>query len=333
MDRRHRRDAVLAGKDSCMPLPLRDLSSAQTRSVESWRDWIGQAYFELEVQTPDSEAFEGEMQCWEAGAFGLSVVRSSSVLYRRRRESCRSGGGRILVTVPLEGEVEFSQFRRQAKCASGTFVLEASDEPYEFAHAPSSRLLVFRAEESALRDRVHDVRRFFATGISARDGLGRLFADFLHLSLPHVVRDPARLLPLLGPQLLDLLGAALESEPGAIGSSLSAVKAAHLARVDAYIRQHLRDPELSLEQIAVGCGVSLRYLHRLFHDAGSTGRQWIRDRRLRVAHDLLIQPDRNVSIAALAYRVGFSDHAQFSRAFRAKFGCSPREARARHRPG
>ena len=306
--------------------PSNDKAS-RTQSVSCWRDWISQTYFELDVQTPDPRAFDGCLEHWDAGAFGLSRVTSTAILYRRQRETCRRSGQRILITIPLDGVVEFSQFKRQARCTPGSLFLEASDEPYELRQTSASGLLVLRVDESALRDRVCDVRRFFATRVESGHGLGRLFVDFLTLSMPYIADDPTRMLPVVGPHLLDLLGTALDGETQALDSPLTAVKVAHLARVDAFIAEHLRDPELSLDTVASSCRISVRYLQKLCQDAGMTGRERIRDHRLRVARDLLGRGDRRFSIASIAYRVGFSDHASFSRAFRHKFGCSPRDMR------
>jgi AraC-like DNA-binding protein len=300
-----------------------------TQSLGTWRDWISSTYFDLDVQAGPS-AFRGELARWETGAFGVSTVRTAPILYRRRKESCAGGVARFLVTLPTEGAIRFSQFGREAICDAGDFVIESGDEPYELAQARPASLMVFRADENALRDRVRDVRRFSASRIDARQGAGRLFADFLRLSVPHIAQDPDRLLPRLGPQLLDLLALALEDQPHALHSGLSAVKSAHLARVDRYIERHLADPSLSLEAVAGACGISLRYLHRLFQSAETTGQGWIRDRRLRRAQEML-RSGSGRSIAEIAYGVGFNDQAHFARSYRAKFGCSPSEDRARMR--
>ncbi|UDL93937.1 AraC family transcriptional regulator [Lichenihabitans sp. PAMC28606] len=312
---------------SILPQPS---GSSRTQSLGSWQSLVSKTYFDLDLSSPTSQSFEGVLGSWEFGAFGVSILQSTPVMYRRRRESCGSHAARILVTVPIEGRIDFSQFNRQAVCGTGGFVIEASDEPYVFAQAISSKLLVFRANEDALRDRVHDLRSAFATVVDGRNGLGGMFVDVLTLAAARIARDPERLLPRLGPHLLDLLALALEGEPKALGSSLSCVKAGHLARVDRHIEEHLSDPDLSLGEVARACGLSLRYLHRLFHDAGSTGGQYIRDRRLDLANHLLQRaPTGGGSIASLAYRVGYSDQAHFSRAFKAKFGHSPSESRAR----
>jgi AraC-like DNA-binding protein len=60
----------------------------------------------------------------------------------------------------------------------------------------------------------------------------------------------------------------------------------------------------------------------------ATGRSpaaWLMERRLGLAHRLLTTS--RDGIAAIATRVGFEDAFHFSRRFRARYGCSPRQAR------
>ena len=129
----------------------------------------------------------------------------------------------------------------------------------------------------------------------------------------------------MGTQLIDLLAVSLQQHPDALQSSQSAVRDAHLVRIAAHVRRHLCDPELSPERIAQACGISLRYLHQLFKETGQSVSQWIRDLRLQSAHEALSRASRPTSVAQIAYATGFSDHAQFTHAFRKKFGHPPGE--------
>ena len=56
---------------------------------------------------------------------------------------------------------------------------------------------------------------------------------------------------------------------------------------------------------------------------------WIRDQRLAAAREDLANASDKRSIGEIAYARGFADQAQFSRAFRARYGITPKEARLR----
>ena len=71
-------------------------------------------------------------------------------------------------------------------------------------------------------------------------------------------------------------------------------------------------------------GFSIRYLHQLFHEAGTTPRGWLYDRRLDRARSMLLKSGQVApAIHSIALRVGFKDPSHFSRAFKARYGSSP----------
>jgi AraC-like DNA-binding protein len=124
---------------------------------------------------------------------------------------------------------------------------------------------------------------------------------------------------------------ALHADPRALTSGSTAVREAHLTRIDAFVRRHLEDPELDPERIAAACGISIRYLHELFGDTDLTVGQWIRRQRLEACRTSLGNAASRESIATIAYRWGFAGQSQFSRAFKAEFGLSPKDFRERTR--
>lgn len=148
-------------------------------------------------------------------------------------------------------------------------------------------------------------------------GVGKLFSDYLQLSMRHCGVDQSpQALMLMGQQLLDLLALTLQESPSVLHSNLSVVQNAHLARVEAYARQHLHDASLSLSTLAQVNGISLRYLHSLFVGTPYTAAQWLRELRLQKAYELLQTAPSHTTVAHIAYACGFSDQAQFSHAFK-----------------
>jgi AraC-like DNA-binding protein len=100
-------------------------------------------------------------------------------------------------------------------------------------------------------------------------------------------------------------------------------------RVRAFVALRLRDPDLSPRSIAAAHHVSVRRLHQMFRDEPQTIAALIRSRRLEKCRaDLTEQP--HLSVATIAARWGFADPAHFSRLFKAQYGCTARDFRARH---
>ena len=113
----------------------------------------------------------------------------------------------------------------------------------------------------------------------------------------------------------------------ALDSSVSSIRAAHLHRAEQYIRDNLKDPDLGPAQVAGACGISLRYLQRLFAEREQSINGFIRDKRLNRCAEELRGGSRAASVAEIAYRWGFSDQSRFSRLYKSQFGCTPTETR------
>ncbi len=107
-----------------------------------------------------------------------------------------------------------------------------------------------------------------------------------------------------------------------------------LSRILDYIGQNLSDPELSPPRVADQFGISVRYLHKLFVQFGTTFSAHVTAERLkRIKWDLEVSSGRRPSISALAYRWGFNDLSTFHRAFKKQFGCTPSNSHARDLAG
>ena len=102
-----------------------------------------------------------------------------------------------------------------------------------------------------------------------------------------------------------------------------------LQEVLRYIDVHLSDPSLSTAAVAAACGISQRYLSFLLKENGTPFSDLVWDKRLQIARRWLSSSrPSEVSIAEIAFRVGFKSPAHFSRMFKRVCGKGPREYRA-----
>ncbi len=297
--------------------------------ADYWSECIASAYFPLALDFAHAETFRGRLSLSALGEVSLSHLESEPLRYRRQtRHLAQDAHESFLLTIPERADFEFSQRGRSTVCAPGGFVLERSGEPYEFVYGRPNALWVLKIPERALRLRVAAPDGLCAMRFDASSGGGALFVDFVRLTARRLPELDAEAAGQLGRQVLDLLGLALARQmPG--DSDESAVQAAHRRRIEAHIRKHLGDTELSPAGIAAACGVSVRYLHRLFQPTGRSVTDWIRELRLDACREALAAGEPGLAIGALAYRWGFADQAHFCRAFKARFGMSPGEARRR----
>jgi len=297
-----------------------------------WHEAIAATYFPLDLQFAEPDRFSGDLSIWELGDFSLSRNTSAGLMYRRLRHHL--GGEReeqFLVTVPAHSEVSFTQGGREVRCGPGGFFLERSHEPYEFSHAERADMWVMKVKAKLLSGLIRSPDRFCSIQFDAQNGLGGLFTDMLHLIPSHFdsMSEDAR--TLVGRQLIEVLVLAIQGDERTLTSGSSTIREAHLTRIESFARRNLGKADLDPEMIARACGISTRYLHELFRDTKHTLGQWIREQRLEACHAALRDRTNRQTVAETAYRFGFGDQAQFSRAFKAQYGLAPRELRERTR--
>ncbi|WP_049831008.1 helix-turn-helix domain-containing protein [Arthrobacter sp. RIT-PI-e] len=112
----------------------------------------------------------------------------------------------------------------------------------------------------------------------------------------------------------------------------STTRSTMMGRIAAFVEDHLADPDLDPPRIARAHHMSVRALHALFAQHGSTVASRIRTRRLARCYDALIDARlASVPIATIASTHGFTTPAHFTRAFRARYGRTPSEVARRTR--
>ena len=290
-----------------------------------WSAIIADTYFPLHLSYRDPATFQGRLERRGMGRVSLSRLRTEPARYERVPGLIRQGEAEeYLVTISSLAPVLFRQLGRDITCAPGGFIVERGDEPYRFAYQARNDLLVMKIARGALAERLRQPDRLCATVFDGREGLGGLFAETVRRA--HAMpADPAAS-EVLGRQLVELLALALDRQAETDAGAATVIRAAHLKRAQDTILRNLTDPALSPQTVAAACGISKRYLHDLFGDTETTVAQFIREARLKAARDMLQMPG-DLSLAAIAYRFGFSDQAQFSRLFKALFGQTPSDWR------
>ncbi len=295
-----------------------------------WHETIARAYFPLDLTFRRPEAFDGEITGWDLGPVSLSRLSSDALLYRRLPKHFREPGPEeFLVTIPKRSEVRFLQGGKEIRANPGAYFIERSHQPYEFSHDDPADLWVMKISADMLGGRIRAPDRFCSLEFDATNGASGFFVDMVHLVPARYDSMTEETRVTVGRQLADLLALALQGDDRVMLSGVSSVRAGHLARIEGFVRRHLDDPDLDPEKVATGCGISVRYLHEVLRDTNTTLGAWVRDMRLVAAQEDLSNPADRRSIGEIAWARGFPDQAQFSRAFRARFGMTATETRGR----
>ena len=237
--------------------------------VQAWQKAVSDTFFTLDIHSAPSPDFRGALCTATTGRLSISHLRAGPACYQRTTshlQHCTEES--FLITLPLSHTVTFRQLQRHATCHRGHFLLEMSHEPYAFSTTQTSELIVVKVPQEALRPLLRHPERYCAVDFDGRTGIGRLFRQ-------HAL-NTARLLHLLDPgdaallerQLLELFARAVEQDNRILTAHDSAIRAAHLLRIERYAQAHLHRHDLCPEQVAGACGISVRYLAS---DAPATG--------------------------------------------------------------
>ncbi|MGR8008513.1 AraC-like ligand-binding domain-containing protein [Streptomyces hypolithicus] len=300
----------------------------------AWVETMALAQVTQRVKFLETARFSARMEIMPLGVGQLSTLSYASLVAQRTPRLVRQSDPEMYhVAVATGGEIGIAQNRQSSLLCRGDMGFFDSSRPFDTqAGETPGQALLFQFPKSLLR-LPHE--RFTALcGLSRpwTQGVGRLFGQFLvELSqqYPHCTPQQAAR---LGATAVDLLTAVLAQEDDAPrdGDGESQQQGTFL-KMSAFVTEHLADPDLGPEALASAHHVSLRNMHRVFQDNGTTPRTFIREQRLdRCRRDLADPALRHLTIHAIATRWGYPQPHAFARAFRAATGMSASEYRALH---
>jgi len=303
-----------------------------------WTDMICNIYVQLgcdPVRHASTGDFDGSIRRHSLPCLDVSVVRSGAQsVMRTPGHIARSSDDYFLVGIQTRGRGVVRQDGRDAVLAVGDFALYDSTRPYQLLFDDAFEQIVLKLPGERLRGELRDTEALTATAVSGREGAGHLLINMIGTLREDIdTLHPASALAVAN-GVLNVLVAGLQTLPAARAPGLSKLTAFHLARIRRRIDERLADAELSVGSLAAELGLSVSQIHRVFKSEPLTPAQYIWERRLEAcSRDLLAPRLAGRSVSEIAYGRGFNDAAHFSRAFRERFGCSPREWRQRGLPG
>jgi AraC-like DNA-binding protein len=304
----------------------------QQADKATWADAINTRFFPVMSLPRNPEVFAADMATWEIGSASVSFLVNDAIHYRREPKHVQGDKDEyLLLSFSRHARLRFFQNGTELVCEPGQFMIERSGQPYDFYQESRGEVWCLCVASSALKHHVRCIDKFAPYAFDAGSGIGRLLFDIVRTVPEHFETINERTSSGLGRIIIDMLALALEGDERVLGSRQGSIQKAHLARIERYVRQNLRDPQLDPVKIAQANGISPRYLHELFRETGTSVSRWILEQRLAACDADLRQGMRRETIAEIAYRWGFADAAHFSRHFKARYGSTPGERRAEAR--
>ncbi len=239
----------------------------------------------------------------------------------------------ILLHVQLEGTAEITQSGKTFTLGAGAIAMVPGGIPYSVNYPEKGQKIILRIPYNIFHERVlgREPRDFSA--VIFRGGLVLVVIDLLK-SLTLEKNDDLTSVEqfVLADSFLALVGAVVRSQSATKTKGSEKSVSSRLYRILCYLEEHFSDHELTPTRIAEANFISVRHLHGLFQQYGTTVSKWIWDRRLRACREDLLDPAMsNLTVCEIAYRRGFNDSAHFSRTFKEHFGVSPGHLRTQAR--
>lgn len=290
---------------------------------------LDSVYYPCDFRFGQPRVITGRVRVMEFGPVQAGRVRLDPVYVERTPAQVRRrSGDYVFIPMPLKNSLRLRQRGREARADQDRFAFASSAEAYVYAHDETIDAVTLRIEAAEVRNRVPHMEDLTATVFPGRGNAAALFMDYARSFCLNAGTLDAQAGMMTARHLLDLFALAVLGEGGAAASTESAVREANRQRILRHVEARLADPGLGTASVARDLGLSERYIQKLLSEHSETLSGVIRDRRIAEARRLLADPAaRCHSIAAIAYQIGFTDPAYFSRVFREVTGASPRDYR------
>ncbi|SFJ89022.1 helix-turn-helix domain-containing protein [Bradyrhizobium sp. Gha] len=290
------------------------------RQVQSWVDGLTSLCGHFDVDPLEGSSLEGRIDYTTVSRLKLCQIEVSQ--HRIAHTLARAKANEhpyIKIHFQTYGVSYFEQEGRQIELNPGDIIAYDVSCPHLIVSPAFTRHDVVIAPKALLRDRGFPSQRMPACKLTAKTGTGRIAHDFVHATFDEAAKLSANSAVGVADSLIDLLLLPLREADtmfDRVGPE------AMYVRAQFFIREHLRDPDLCIDQISAELGCSKRYLHMLFSERGTTVSDYIWQARLQNCRQEL-EAHGGKTITDVAFSWGFSSSSHFSRVFRKYFGVVP----------
>ncbi|MBP2327903.1 AraC-like DNA-binding protein [Kibdelosporangium banguiense] len=293
------------------------------RAFEYWRDLICATFVQLSATPTRPGRFDGRLRHADLESFEMTTVHAGGQRVRRTPQLiARAGEEYLLASIQTRGCGRIEQDGRVAELAPGEMALYDSTRPYTLHFDDTFEQVVVQVPlrgmlaETGLRDS----RGVTAVKLGANSPAG-VVAQFFH-GLAHLHQTDPFGAATLATQGRGLMASALALSAGRAPRNEVLTR----QRIQAFLRAHHADPDLTVDDVANAFLISKRTLYRLFD--GTPDGVGTLLRRVRVEHaKSLLRADRGRPLESIALACGFAGERQFFRVFRHEAGMTPGQFR------
>jgi AraC family transcriptional regulator, positive regulator of tynA and feaB len=298
-----------------------------------YREAICQAFMNLTPESPARSCFSAKVETIRLGDGAINrVFFPEHTVRRSAADIAASSSSCFYLNLELAGRCRMLQGDRDVSLTRGQVGIIDSERHLTLLHdrGPSLGVISFWVPSDVLRERLPPAFDFEAERVSDDPFVGHLIVETARTLNASVLRmaeaDAVRLFGVL----LDLVAVSLSRRSRAGTAEANSFADATWLALRRAIQDQLRKQRLTVAEVAAAVGISERYVHKLFERTGSTFADYVIEQRLDgAAADLKNPAMAGQEIGAIAFDWGFADLSHFTRRFKQKFGCPPRDWRRR----
>lgn len=246
-----------------------------------------------------------------------------------RTQRC-SQNGDFYIELQRSGTGQLTQDGRTAFLRQGDFCFCDMSRPVSWAFENDYSLYKILIPRDRFSSKLGNTHNLTAKAVRGNSVTGSLVYSFAMKYIPFL----DAISPQHAYQLSDILLNLIMSALGELSEALPVQPVGHTTIfyiAQEYLEHHLTDSDLSIHDCAVKCGISTRYLQKLFQEQGTTVNKWVQQKRMENYKRALTNPllaEKNIT--QIAYDCGFSDISNLSRKFKAENMVTPSEYRRLH---
>jgi AraC family transcriptional regulator, positive regulator of tynA and feaB len=290
------------------------------KQIQCWTDALTELCGQFDVDPLDASSLEGHVNYRTVSRLKLCQIEVSQ--HRIAHPVSRANTGEhpyVKILFQTYGISHFEQNGQHIELLPGDCLAYDVSCPHTIVSPSLTRHEVVIVPAELLHERGFHSAKLPACKVSARTGTGRIARDFMHAAYGEAPKLSPQTAISVAETLIDLLLLPLRESGSAFDRG---GPVALYERAQAFIHDHLRDPDLSIDRISVTLGCTKRYLHMLFSERGMTVSDYIwRARLLNCRQELETQGGKKITDVAFSW--GFSSSSHFSRVFRNYFGIAP----------
>jgi AraC-like DNA-binding protein len=298
-----------------------------TGRLAAWNDLYSSRMSRVEFTPADHQRFDAELRIGRLGPVKLARLHVDRCSIERTRRHLAQSPRLYSFLMQARGSSVFCHYGHEARLAEGDFVLCDTGMPHHFDTGSASTTIMVRVTPEVLRDYLPTPEQFCGLRLGRAVGVTGTVAAMVQslserpgvgLGAEHEVRVARYLLEMLS--MSYTVGFGFKSASTAVWRRRNDIVR--------FIEDNLHDPALTAESVAAGVHLSPRYLRAVFAGAGERVSAYILRRRLEESARRIRDPAwHGHTLMNIAFAQGFNSAAHFTRAFRERYGVSPREYR------